>query len=376
MKPHGTLGIIGGGQLGQMLTQAATTLGFKVIVLDPTANSPAAQAGAEQIVKDYDRAAVEELASKADFLTTEFEEGLDIETLEHLAATGVKVNPHPQTIALILDKLNQKNYLSDKSIAMGLYAPIETARDAYKLLDKYDGKMLIKTRRGGYDGYGNRVVSSKEEVDQALADFAGQPVYAEAFVPFDKELAVMVVRSTAGDIVTYPVVETIQKNNICHEVLARAEIDATITQKALEMAKQVASQFEGAGAFGIEMFLADGKVLLNEIAPRVHNSGHYTIEACETSQFENHVRAVTGMELGPTNMKVPAAVMVNILGDRNAPAEPQGIAEAENDPNVKVHIYGKAQTKIGRKMGHLTTIGDTVEAARERAEKARKLISI
>lgn len=373
----GTIGIIGGGQLGQMLTEAALPLGYKVIVLDPTTHSPAAQAGAEQIVKGYDKATVEELALKSDYLTTEFEEGLDIETLEHLAQTGVKINPAPDTIAQILDKLNQKNYLSEKGIPMGQFAAIESTEDAYSHLEKYGGKMLIKTRRGGYDGYGNRVVSTKEEVDKALIDFAGKPVYAEAFVPFVKELAVMVVRNLDRQIAAYPVVETIQQNNICHEVMAPAEIEEAVRLQASEIALKVAGQFTGAGAFGIEMFLTDqGKVWLNEIAPRVHNSGHYTIEACQTSQFENHIRAVTGMPLGPTVMKVPAVVMINILGDREGPAEPQGVAEAETDPHVKVHIYGKAQTKVGRKMGHLTATGDTVKEALERARTARQLIKI
>lgn len=371
MKQSGTIGIIGGGQLGQMLTQAALPLGFKVIVLDPGDNCPAAQAGAKQIVKNYDQANIEELASQVNFLTTEFEEGLDPNGLEKLA----NLNPSAKTIGLILDKLAQKDYLSKNGVAMGAYAAIEPAAEAYKLLDEYGGKMLIKTRRGGYDGYGNRVVLTRQQIDQALKDFEGKPVYAEAFVPFAKELAVMVVRGNDGQVATYPVVETIQKNNICHQVLAPAQVDESIRQKALAMAKQVAGLFDGAGAFGIEMFLVDGEVYLNEIAPRVHNSGHYTIEACTTSQFENHIRAVTGMELGPTDMTTPAAVMINILGERNGPVELGGI-EAAEALGAKVHIYGKSPTKIGRKMGHITVTGDNLEEVRERAEAARKLISI
>jgi 5-(carboxyamino)imidazole ribonucleotide synthase len=374
MKQSGTVGIIGGGQLGQMLTQAALPLGFKVITLDPTANSPAAQAGAQQIVKGYDQAALQELAGQVDYLTTEFEEGLDPSVLQML---GDKLNPSASTITLTLDKLNQKKYLTENGVAMGPFEPIESPDDASALLKKYNGKMLIKTRRGGYDGYGNRLVTNKSEIDQALQDFDNRPVYAEAFVPFVKELAVIVVRGSKGEIVTYPVVETIQKNNICHEVLAQAEVDESVKQKALSMAKQVAGLFEGAGAFGIEMFLTpEGEVWLNEIAPRVHNSGHYTIEACQTSQFANHIRAVTGMELGPTDMKVPAAVMVNILGERDGPVELKGVAEAEAEVHTKVHIYGKSPTKTGRKMGHITATGDNIEEARQRAEQARKLISI
>jgi phosphoribosylaminoimidazole carboxylase PurK protein len=375
MKQPGTIGIVGGGQLGQMLTEAALKLGFKVIVLDPAPNSPAKQAGAEQIVKDYD--SIAELAQRVDYLTTEFEEGLDPALLKELAQSGVNINPAPQTIALILDKLEQKKYLADHGVAMGPFTPIETAKDAYELLQEYGGKMLIKTRRGGYDGYGNRVVTGNTDIDQAFADFAGKPIYAEAFVSFDKELAVIAVRDTVGEIVAYPVVETIQRDNICHEVLAPAQVNEQVKRQALEMAKKTLALFEGAGAFGIEMFLTkDGKVWLNEIAPRVHNSGHYTIEACETSQFENHIRAVSGMPLGSTELKVPAAVMINILGERNGPVELKGLAEAEADPHTTVHIYGKSPTKIGRKMGHITATGDTVDEARQRAKRARETLSI
>jgi 5-(carboxyamino)imidazole ribonucleotide synthase len=377
MGQTGTVGIVGGGQLGRMLTEAAHKLGWQVVVLDPKPNSPAAQAGARQIVDGYNTSGLHKLAAEVDYLTTEFEEGLEPSELEHLADTGVKVNPEPHTVALILDKLEQKNYISGKGVAMGQYAPIENAADAYKLLENYGGKMLIKTRRGGYDGYGNRIVGSSAEIDRGLKDFEGRPVYAEALVPFVKELAAIAVRDLKGNIVTYPVVETIQKNNICHEVLAPAHINDSVKQKAIDMAEHIAGQFTGAGAFGVEMFLTDsGEVWLNEIAPRVHNSGHYTIEGCQTSQFENHIRAITGQSLGPTDLKVPAAVMVNILGERDGPVELKGLEQAADDPHTKVHIYGKSPTRVGRKMGHITATGDTLEQARQRAERAREDISI
>lgn len=354
--------------MGQMLTEAARLMGFKVIVLDPVPNSPAAQAGAEQIVKDYSKASIEELAKGVDYLTTEFEEGLDPDLLKHLTSSGTKVNPAPQTIELILDKLIQKDYLAKHGVAMGDYQAIKDLDEANALLEKYGGKMLIKTRKGGYDGYGNRVVSSREEVAKAMADFANKTVYGEAFIDFKKELAVMVARDTDGNIVTYPVVETIQKNNICHEVLAPADVNAEISKQAIAMAEKVAGLFKGAGVFGIEMFLtADGEILLNEIAPRVHNSGHYTIEACKTSQFEQHIRAITGLPLASSEMIVPAAVMINILGERNGAVDLQGLDEASSDPHTTVHIYGKSPTKIGRKMGHITSTGSTIREAREKS---------
>lgn len=363
--------------MGRMLTEAALPMGFKVIVVDPSDNCPAAQAGAEQIKADfYDAQAIEQLAAKADYVTVESEH-INTDVLERIAEKGKPVNPAPQTVALIQDKLLQKRFLQDAGIPVADFAEIVGAESASNILAGFDGKMVVKTRTGGYDGYGNRVVTSPAELDSALRDFQGKDLYAERFVPFEKELAVMAVRDQAGEIVTYPVVETIQQNNVCHEVLAPAAVQDDTRHQAEKIALQVAREFDGAGAFGVELFLAPGgSVLVNEIAPRVHNSGHYTIEACQTSQFENHVRAITGLPLGSTSLKVPAAVMVNILGYREGPAEPGGIEAAEADGHTKVHIYGKAESRIGRKMGHLTSVGDTVEAALEFAEEASESIHI
>jgi phosphoribosylaminoimidazole carboxylase PurK protein len=375
-KLNKSIGIIGGGQLGQMLTQAALPLGFDVTVLDPQAGSPAYLAGADQIVGDYNEASITKLAAQSDYLTTEFEEGLDTDLLSKISSSS-KLNPAPKTIALILDKVIQKNYLKAKGVAMGQYTSFETHHQAGQLLKDYGGKMLIKTRRGGYDGYGNRLVDNRASLDKALSDFAGQPVYAEAFVPFIKELAVMAVRDLDGAIITYPVVETIQKNNICHEVLAPAQVDYETMQRATDLALKVAGAFDGAGAFGIEMFLTQtNELYLNEVAPRVHNSGHYSIEACVTSQFENHIRAISGRPIGSSAMKVPFAVMINILGERNGPAELKAVTEVESDEQTYVHIYGKSQTRIGRKMGHITATGISLNEAKARAEDALKEIYI
>lgn len=360
-----------------MLTEAALPMGFKVVVVDPTDNCPAQQAGAEQIKADfYDAAAIQQLAEKADYVTVESEH-INTQVLSQLAAQGKPVNPSPDTVQLIQDKLVQKRYLRDAGLPVADFAEVTGHDSASKLLESFGGKMVIKTRTGGYDGYGNRVVASNAELESALSDFKGKDLYAESFVPFQKELAVMAVRDKAGGIVAYPVVETIQQNNVCHQVLAPAGINDDARQQAEQVALQVAREFDGAGAFGVELFLTpDGIILVNEIAPRVHNSGHYTIEACQTSQFENHIRAITGLPLGPTGMRVPAAVMINILGYRQGPAGPGGIEAAEADNHTKVHIYGKAESRVGRKMGHLTSVGDTVEAAREFAEEASESIYI
>ncbi len=372
-----TIGIVGGGQLGRMLTEAAIKLGFKVIVVNPSPNSPAAQVGAKEIIGDlYDKKALESLAQNADFITVEIEH-LDTSVLEELAGAGKKINPSPKTIRLIQDKLAQKKMLREAGLPVADFVEITDEASAKKALSDFGGRLLIKTRHGAYDGRGNEVVSNPEELKRALKTFDGQQLYGENFVPFKKELAVLVARNTDGQTTTYPVVETIQHRNICTTVLAPADISRAAAEKAKQVAVDAVNRLEGAGVFGIEMFLTeDGRVLINEIAPRVHNSGHYTIEACRTSQFEQHIRAISGLPLGPTDMIVPAAVMINILGERDGETKPEGIDKAAKDPHTKIHLYGKSPTKIDRKMGHITATGQTVEEARERAHKAREAISI
>jgi 5-(carboxyamino)imidazole ribonucleotide synthase len=376
MDKTGTIGIIGGGQLGRMLTLAAIPLGFKVVVVDPGPNCPAAQVGARQIVaKLDDETAVRQLAEQVDYLTIEIEH-VDARLLGELAALGTPVNPSPLTIAMIQDKLAQKQFLHDAGLPVAPFTIINDHTSAETALAHY-GKMVIKTRRGGYDGRGNAVVSQPAEVAVALAEFEGQELYAEKFVPFKKELAVMVARSHNGEVVTYPVVETIQQRNICTEVLAPAPVSEITREEAEAVARLAAKQLKGAGVFGIELFLTnDNRIVVNEIAPRVHNSGHYTTEACKTSQFEQHIRAITGMPLGPTDLVAPAAVMLNVLGERNGPTAIEGLEKAAANPQTTVHLYGKSPTKIDRKMGHITAIGDTLDEARKRARTASDHLSV
>lgn len=377
MNQTGTIGIIGGGQLGRMLTEAALPLGFKVIVLNPAPDSPAAQVGAEEIIGDlYDPKALKELSDRADYVTVEIEH-LDAALLAEVASAGKPVNPAPQTIQLIQDKYAQKVFLRDSHIPVADFTEINDEKTALQALEHFGGKIVIKTKRDAFDGRGNFVASSPDEVKQALLAFKGKPLYAERFLPFQKELAVMVVRDNDGNIYNYPVVETIQRNNICVEVLAPAQISEEFTVKAVAAARDVVRRLKGSGVFGVELFLTnDGRIVVNEIAPRVHNSGHYTIEACKTSQFEQHIRAITGLPLGSCDLQVPAAVMVNILGDRDGETNPQGIDKATSYPHTYVHLYGKSPTKIDRKMGHLTVTANSVEQAKDTAEKARTAISI
>lgn len=377
MKYPETIGIVGGGQLGRMLTLAALPLGFRVVVIDPGTNSPAAQVGAEEITANlYDTAALEELAQRTDHITVEIEH-LDADALEALAAQGYEINPAPKTIKLIQDKYQQKEFLHKANVPVAPFAALTDVASAKKALKKFGGKMLIKTRHGAYDGRGNMVVSSDNDINKAFELFSDKKLYAEGFVPFEKELAVMVARSKKGDVALYPIVQTVHERNICLEVMAPAPVNDVVRAKAESVALRVANLLEGAGTFGIEMFLtSDGDVLVNEIAPRVHNSGHYTTEACRTSQFEQHVRAIAGLPLGDTSMVVPAASMVNILGEHNHPTEVIGLDEVLDIPHVSVHLYGKSPTKVDRKMGHITATGDDVAVAKKRARSARKKLSI
>jgi 5-(carboxyamino)imidazole ribonucleotide synthase len=377
MESQKTIGIIGGGQLGRMLTLAALPLGFRVVVVNPTANSPAAQVGAEEIVANlYDPKALRKLAETSDYITIEIEH-LEVSELDIIAKLGKPVNPAPSIIRIIQDKYAQKEFLLEAGIPVAPSVAIESEKDAASALKQFGGKMLIKTRLGAYDGRGNMVVESVSDITRAFTQFSGTPLYAEQFIPFEKELAVMAARSMNGDIALYPVVETIHERNICVEVLAPAPVSDRIIEKATEVASSVAELLQGAGMFGIEMFLTKtGQVLVNEIAPRVHNSGHYTTEGSRTSQFEQHIRAISGLPLGDTSMVVPAAVMINILGERDGPTKLEGLAKALAVPETSVHLYGKSPTKVDRKMGHITSTGKTIEEAQARALQARKALSI
>lgn len=377
MENQVTIGIVGGGQLGRMLTLAAKPLGYRVVVLNTQPDSPASKVGAEEIIGNlYDEAALRLLAEQSDYITIEIEH-VNADTLEAIAQAGVPVNPAPATIRLIQDKFKQKEHLQAAGVPLAPFMDVANKQSAVQALEKFGGKMLLKTREGAYDGRGNMVIESEQAIDTAFEMFAGRALYAEGFVPFERELAVMVARDIAGSVAVYPVVETVHERNICTEVLAPAQISADQRKKAEAVAHQVATMLEGAGVFGIEMFqTTTGDILVNEIAPRVHNSGHYTTEACRVGQFEQHIRAVSGLPLGSTDMVVPAAAMINILGERNGPTDIQGRAEVLRDAQVSLHLYDKHPTKIDRKMGHITATGNSLEVARARAQTARSQFSI
>lgn len=371
------IGIVGGGQLGRMMAFDAKKLGFTVNIIDPTPKSPAGQVVDHQIVALYnDEKAIRQLAKISDYMTFEIELA-NASVLEELSKKGLEIHPSAKTLGIIKDKLAQKKFLRKAGFPVADFQEVATKEEIEQIAQQFGYPLLLKARFDAYDGRGNALIENKSQIDSAINKLRGRNLYVEKFVPFIKELAIMIARNTKGEITPYPVVETIHKNNICHIVLAPAPVLDKIKEKGKQLAIKTMRQLKGAGAFGIEMFLTkDGKVLINEIAPRVHNSGHYTIEACVTSQFEQHVRAITGLPLGSPNMILPAAAMINILGEQNGTAEIKGLDKALQIPNVFVHIYGKMETKLERKMGHITVIGKTVDECLRKAKKARKLISI
>ncbi len=372
-----TIGIVGGGQLGRMLADAAHKLGFQVVVLDPTTNSPAGQIADKQIIGGFkDEEKILELAKISDFITFELE-GVNDEILEKISQKGKPVNPDPKVLRIIRDKFNQKVFLKNHGIPVADFALIENEEDCKKQGEIFGYPYLLKARFDAYDGRGNYVVKNKQDIAKAVKKFSGSSLYAEKFVPFEKELAVVSARDMFDTIESFEVVETIHKDNICHTVKSPADVDVRTKSKATELAEKVLSALGGVGVFAVEMFLdKNGEILVNEIAPRVHNSGHHTIEAYNASQFEQHIRAISGMPLLKLENKSEASVMMNILGQRDGKAVYKAEKGLEKLSGVNVHIYGKMETRKERKMGHLTAIAKTLKEAENQAKKAHKYISI
>jgi 5-(carboxyamino)imidazole ribonucleotide synthase len=366
------LGILGGGQLGRMTLQAASRLGIDVVIAERFADSPAARLTSTSIVFPNgwdDPAKLDELAKHARVVTLE-SEFVDWRVLDALEQRGVTVRPTPASVGVVQDKLLQKQALARAELPVPVFSAVDSPATLEAVGKDLGWPLMLKARRDGYDGHGNVVVRGSQETEAACRSL-GWPertLYAEAFVEFDRELACMAVRGLDGEVVLYPVVETIQDPglHICREVLAPAQVPEHVAQHASEIAKGAIEAIDGFGALGVEMFLLqDGQVVINELAPRPHNSGHYTIEACWTSQFENHVRAVLGMPLGDASLRAPAAVMLNLLGTGSEP--PSSLEAALAEPHAFVHIYGKRENRLGRKMGHVTAIANSVTEARERA---------
>ncbi|QIO23577.1 5-(carboxyamino)imidazole ribonucleotide synthase [Haloarcula sp. JP-L23] len=358
-SPGPTVGVVGGGQLGRMMGEAAAPLGVELVVADPTPDCPATPVVRDQLVGDFDdEETFRRLAERADVLTYEIELA-DPDVLERVAEeTGTPVHPDPETLRTIEDKLVQKRRLSEAGVPVPAFRAVETAEDLREACDELGYPAMLKARTGGYDGRGNVPVSGPEDVEAAVDDVAG-PAMVEEMVDFERELAVMGCRGD-GERDTFPVTETIHEEEILRESVAPARASEAVRDRAREVALDVLDVMDGRGVFGIELFqTADDEILLNEIAPRPHNSGHWTIEGCHTSQFEQHVRAVLGMPLGTTEQRDPT-VSTNILGDVDEP-QPAVLYGDENvfeTERAHLHWYGKHEVYELRKMGHVTMPGD------------------
>ncbi|MCL2694163.1 MAG: 5-(carboxyamino)imidazole ribonucleotide synthase [Oscillospiraceae bacterium] len=365
------IGIIGGGQLGKMMILEAKRLGFYVVTLDPDAKCPSSSISDELIVAGLnDTEAFRKLAEKVDVITYEWEL-IGIEALKAIESEGSTIYPSVRSLEIIQDKYTQKLALKNAGIPVPDFKKVQNREDI--------GVGMLKTTKGGYDGKGVALIKTEAEIEAAYLSLGGgkKELMTEDFVDFEMEISVIACRGIDGRNVIYPIAENVHSNSILDTTIVPARINGDIAAKAADIALKVMDVFEGVGTFCIEMFVGkSGEVSVNEVAPRPHNSGHYTIEGCFANQFENHIRAITGLPLGDVTLKQPT-VMVNLLGMSGGVPNLLGIEEAYRDiPNIRVHLYGKETSKKDRKMGHFTVTDRTVEEAVEKAERAKKLIRI
>lgn len=374
------IGIIGGGQLGKMMILDAKRLGFYVITLDPTLKCPSHSLSDEHIVAAFDdEDAIRKLAEKTDVITYEFEH-IGVVALEIIERDGHTVYPTVTSLKNIQNKFIQKSLLKLQNIPVPEFLQINSEAQLLDIGKTYTYPMMLKSCTGGYDGKGNAIIKDETAISEAFQSLGGgsTPLMVEKFVPFKMEISVLACRGIDGDIVVYPVAQNKHVDSILDETIVPAPISDECTKKAMALAHDVMEVFHGVGMFCVEMFVTHNEeVLVNEVAPRPHNSGHYTIEGCLTSQFEQHIRAITGLPFGDVTLRNPT-VMRNLLGEEGSDGKTivNGLHEALRLPHTKVHIYGKEEVKPKRKMGHLTVCAKTIDEARKEAEQAKAYIKI
>jgi 5-(carboxyamino)imidazole ribonucleotide synthase len=372
-----TLGILGGGQLGKMMAAEAVRLGLHVRLLSPKDAGPM-RPYADTHVGDWtDPEVLRGFVEGCNTITVESEWAPAAEAAAVCGDTTA-VWPSPETLALIKDKGVQNQHLADAGLPLPPFARCETLDDARAAAHDFGYPVILKQYRGAYDGYGNATVDDADALREAWPNLAADDgLLVEAFMDFTRELAVQVARRPGGEQVVYPVAYTEQRDHRCHAVEVPASIPDTVAERAQAVARDAVDAVEGVGLIAVELFeMADGSVLVNELAPRPHNTGHYSIEGCHTSQFENHVRAVLDLPLGSTALRAPVAVMVNVIGHREGAARPNGLADALGVDGACVHIYGKPDVRLGRKLGHVTALGSDRTHVRARAEDAAASLSL
>jgi 5-(carboxyamino)imidazole ribonucleotide synthase len=351
LAPESTIGIVGGGQLGRMLSLAAARLGFEVVVLTPDPDDCAAKVCARTLVAAYDdQAALAELARVSDVVTFEFE-NVPAAVIERLEALGSATAPNGRSLAVAQDRIAEKTFLNDCGAATVAFAAIDRVGDLAPALDLLGAPALLKTRREGYDGKGQVWIESHAAAEAAFADLGGRQAILEAACSFVREVSVIAARGRDGEVACYPLAENHHENGVLRRTSAPAHATVAVAELAQTIAARILSKLEYIGVMGVEMFeLADGRLFVNEIAPRVHNSGHWTLDGCEVDQFEQHIRAVAGWPLGPTR-PLARVEMENLLGE-----EVEHWRKLASDPEARVWLYGKGQARPGRKMGHVNRL--------------------
>ncbi len=377
--PPAMLGMLGGGQLGRFFVIAAHEMGYKVTVLDPDKNSPAGKIADVHICAKYDdAAALKQIVETCQAVTTEFE-NVPAATLETLAQ-AIPVRPAAQSVAIAQHRVSEKNFLKNAGLPVAPYAVIDAEAD----LPADDSDIypaILKVARFGYDGKGQARVANLSEAKQAFAEFSQEECVLEKMLKLDYEISVVLARDVNGHAVTFPTAENSHLNGILDVSIVPARGSDAVNHRAQKLAVSVAEKLEYTGVLGVEFFVCDGELLVNEIAPRPHNSGHYTLDACITNQFEQQVRVMTGLPLGSSRQHSPA-VMVNILGDiwsngaeTGHQAEPAWLL-ALNNPQLKMHLYGKHEARDGRKMGHFTVLNASRDEAIKQAMQVRSELNI
>lgn len=351
IEPGQTVGILGGGQLGRMMAMAAARLGIKCFIYAPKGDNPATQVCDGYIEADYDDvSALEEFASKVDVITFEFE-NIPAKTAEVLAAKKL-LYPQWRALALTQDRLVEKDFINTVGAPTAPYHNVESLADLKTAVEKIGLPAVLKTRRFGYDGKGQATIKSDADIEDAWAAMNDQPSILEGFIDFDLETSVVIARSATGEARAWPMSHNIHRNHILDETIIPAPITDETQVAARDIASRLVSELEYVGVLAVELFVkADGSLIVNEIAPRVHNSGHWTLDGAVTSQFEQHIRAVCSLPLGDTSPVGPRVIMKNLIG-----FDADQWHEILNDPTAHLHLYGKTSTREGRKMGHVTWV--------------------
>jgi 5-(carboxyamino)imidazole ribonucleotide synthase len=364
-----TIGILGGGQLGRMLTLEAKRMGYRVVVLEPFPNSPTGQIADEQLVAAYDDLrAIGELGARSDVVTYEFE-NIPLESVLALEAERRLVDPNASVLRICQERILEKTFVRDCGIPTAGFAPVRDRAEFDAALALIGFPAVLKTAMGGYDGKGQWVVRDRAAAETAFTEAKGHALIWERLIAFDRELSIIATRDEGGDVVAFPVSENVHDHGVLAMTIVPGRVPPAIAERAHVYANTIAEKLGIVGTFCVEFFQAGDELLVNEIAPRVHNSGHYSLDATQISQYELHVRAICGLPLVTPALFAPA-VMVNILGTGEGDRL-DGVTEILRDPNLKLHIYGKANAALRRKMAHFTVLGTSVDDAIARAERAR-----